>query len=76
MSEKSGSSSGGNGFRGPLEGRFGADDPLGERIVLGWTQMGVYFQLPEGQKVNSRYMLSGVGGTRLVIWDFLGGQTQ
>ena len=23
--------------RGLLEGRFGADDPLGEQIVLGWT---------------------------------------
>jgi len=52
VSEKSGSRSGDNGFRGLLEGRFGADNPLGEKIVLGWTQMGVHFQLPEGQKVN------------------------
>jgi len=43
VSEKSGSSSGDNGFRGLLEGRFGADGPLGENIVLGWTQMDVYF---------------------------------
>ena len=36
-----------------LDEQFGADDPLGEKIVLGWTQMVVYFQLPEGQKANS-----------------------
>lgn len=40
--EKSGSRSGDNGIRGVLEGRSGADNPLGERIVLGWTHMGVY----------------------------------
>ena len=33
--------------------RIGADDPLGEKIVLGGTQMGLYSQLPEGQQVNS-----------------------
>jgi quercetin dioxygenase-like cupin family protein len=31
----------------------GADDHLGEEIVLWWTQMGVNFQSPEYQKVNS-----------------------
>ena len=29
----------------------GADDPRGEEIVLGWTQMGVHSQPPEGQKL-------------------------
>ena len=53
VSEKSGSGSDDSGFRGLVEGRLGADDPLGEEIVLGWTDMDVYFQLPEGQKVNS-----------------------
>jgi len=41
--EKSGSGSGDNRFRGLLEGRFGADAALGEKMVLGWTEMGVYF---------------------------------
>ena len=50
VSEKSGSSSGDNGFRGHLEGRFGADLFLGENIGLGWTEMGVYFQPLEGPK--------------------------
>ena len=36
-----------------LERRFGVDDPLGEKIVLGWTEMNVYFQPPECQKTNS-----------------------
>jgi len=31
VSEKSGSGSGDNGFRGLLEGQFGADGPLGEK---------------------------------------------
>ena len=53
VSEKSGSGSGDNGFRGVLEGRFGADDSLGEKNVPGWKQMGVYLQPPEGQKINS-----------------------
>ncbi len=53
VSEKSGSGSGDNRFRGLLEGRFGADKPLGEKTALDWTQMGVYFQLPEGREVNS-----------------------
>jgi hypothetical protein len=41
-----------SGFGGLLGGRFGAEDPLGEQIVLGWTPMCVYFQPPEGQKVS------------------------
>ncbi len=49
--EKSGSGSGENGVAGLLEGQFGADHPLGEKIVLGWMQMGVYFYAPEGQKL-------------------------
>jgi hypothetical protein len=53
VSEKSGSSSGDNGFRGLLEGRFRANHPLGENFVLRRAQMGVYFQPLEGQKVNS-----------------------
>jgi hypothetical protein len=32
VSEKCGSSSGGNGFRGLREGRFGADDPPGKNV--------------------------------------------
>jgi hypothetical protein len=51
--EKSASRSGDNGFAGLLEGRSGADDPLGETIVLGWTQMAVSFYPAERQKVNS-----------------------
>ena len=57
--EESGSGSGDNGFRGLLDGRFGADDPLGEKIGRGWTEMGVYFQPPDGQKVNSGQAQSG-----------------
>jgi hypothetical protein len=53
VSEKSGSGSGDNGLRGLLEGWFGADHPLGEKLVLGRSEMDVYFQFPEGQKVNS-----------------------
>jgi hypothetical protein len=53
VSDKFGSNTGDNGFRGLREGRFGADDPPGEEIVFGWTQMDVYFQPPKGQKVNS-----------------------
>ncbi len=36
--EKSGPSSGVIGLRGLLEGRFGAEEPVGKQIVLGWTQ--------------------------------------
>ena len=46
VSGKSGSISGDSGFPGLLEGRFGADNPLGEKTVLSWTEMNVYFQLP------------------------------
>jgi hypothetical protein len=51
VSEKYGSSSGDNGFRGLREGRFGADDPLGEEIVLGWTRMGVFFNRRKAKKL-------------------------
>ena len=40
-------------FQGTPKGTLGADGPLGEKIVLAGTQMGVYFQSPEGQKGNS-----------------------
>ena len=53
VSERSGSSRGDNGFRGLLEGRFGADDAPGEKTVLIWTQRGVYFQSSEDQELNS-----------------------
>ena len=36
-----------------LEGRFGADDALGGNMVLDRKQIGVYFQTPESQRVNS-----------------------
>ena len=39
--------------QGTPKGILGADGPLGEYIVFGGTQMGVYFQSPEGQKGNS-----------------------
>ena len=51
VSEKSGSSASGNPFRGLLEGQVGADDPLGEKSVIGWTQMHVYFR-PLGRPKN------------------------
>jgi hypothetical protein len=40
---KSGSISGDNRFRGLQERRFGADDPLGEEVMLGRTETDVYF---------------------------------
>ena len=50
VSEESGASSGDNGFRGLLEGRFGADDPSEEKVLFGrkWV---VYFHPMEGQKL-------------------------
>jgi hypothetical protein len=53
LSEKSGFSNGDYGFRGLLEGRFGADDAPRENTVLIWTQRGVYFQSSEDQELNS-----------------------
>ena len=50
---KVGSGSGESGFGGLPEGWFGAGDPLEEIIVIDWTQTGVYFQPPGGQKSNS-----------------------
>jgi hypothetical protein len=56
VSEKSGSGSGDSGLRGLLDGRFGADHPLGGKIMLGLAEMGVCPQPSEGQKVNSGLM--------------------
>jgi hypothetical protein len=33
--------------------RFGAENHPREKIVLGWTRMGVFFQSTKGQRVNS-----------------------
>jgi len=56
LSEKSGSSSGDNGFRGLREGRFGADDPPGNNVF------GVYKSeqtiLFEAGKLGSQETLS------------------
>ena len=41
------------GFQGLLEWWFGADEPLGEKIALDWSQMGVYFQRRKVQEANS-----------------------
>ena len=53
--EKSGSGSGDSGLRGFLAG---GSEPitLPEKNGLGWIEMGVYFQPPDGQKVNSGLM--------------------
>ena len=51
--EKSGFGRGDRGFRVVLEGRCGADDPPGDKLVPGRAQMDVYFQPLGGQKVNS-----------------------
>jgi hypothetical protein len=67
VSEKSGSNSGDNGFRGLLEGRFGADDPPGEKFVFGWTQTGVFFRQLEGQKVNSGLVCHGPEAAGLTL---------
>jgi hypothetical protein len=36
-----------------LEARVGADDRLVEKNVIGWTQMGLYFDPSERQKISS-----------------------
>jgi DDE family transposase len=53
VSDESGFGSGGNGSRRLREGRFEADDTLGEKSLFDSTPMGVYFRLPERQKINS-----------------------
>ena len=53
VSEPSGSGSGDSGFRGPLEGRLGADALSEKNLCSVETQMGVYFQGPGGQKTAS-----------------------
>lgn len=51
--EKAGSASGDNWFRGLLEGRFGADDPLGEKMCSVGRKGGVGLRLAEKQETNS-----------------------
>lgn len=49
--EKSSSNSGDNGFRGLREGRFGADDPCGEKIVLVGRKWVYIFNRRNAQKL-------------------------
>ena len=51
VSEKPGSSSGDNGFRGLLEGRFGADDSVGEKIVLAGRKWVYIFNRRKAKKL-------------------------
>lgn len=53
MSEKAASGSPGDDFSGLTEGLWAVDVTAGRNHVLACTQVDVYFQLPEGQNVNS-----------------------
>jgi hypothetical protein len=53
VSEKSGAGRGDSGLRGLPDGRFRADHHPEKINVLGWKQMVIYFQPPDGQKLNS-----------------------
>ncbi len=65
------------GFRGLLERRFGADEPFGEKGVIGWARTGVCSRLPEVKKIIPDYYQSEVQKLIPVktldtegVWDF------
>ena len=59
VSEKSGSRSGDSGFRGLLEGRFGADGPLGEELCSGGRKWAYTLNRRKVNKLIPAYTLSG-----------------